>query len=109
MVSHDQRELVTMTNQEVAEAFARQKSGRSEHMRTDGISLWSYETEVARWLVNGEVVWATTLKYSVSTSTHINRALRALPFKDGVIRCESVRQADDQVAAAAEDRAYGHY
>jgi len=59
---------VTLANAEVVERFVLHQEGKGKHLRSDGETLWSYRTPIARWTPIGlvcDVSW-----YSMTTATH---------------------------------------
>ncbi len=69
-----------MKNVEIAKSWSCGRSASNKHMRTDGVSLWSYNLIIAT-VRNGErVVFDYTSRgghfYSVTTSKHVGLAAR---------------------------------
>ena len=59
----------------VLEAFGNRKSANGDSKRTcstDGTSIFSYSTEIARFIENGRKVWLNTKSYSRTTNTQQN-------------------------------------
>ena len=68
-----------MTNEKVAEQWMKGNHGKSLHMATDGLSLFSYEMKIGQTLVNGEKQGLNVQSpyfYSQTTSKHV-----------GLVRC----------------------
>jgi transcription initiation factor IIE alpha subunit len=57
-----------LTNAEVVERFVLHQEGKGKHLRSDGETLWSYRTPIARWTPIGlvcDVSW-----FSMTTAIH---------------------------------------
>lgn len=69
-----------MTNHNVAEAFANGKAAATEHLFTDGTTIFSYGTHfpIAK-RKNGKLYWNKS-RYSMTTSQHQGIVARALGF-----------------------------
>lgn len=69
-----------MKNREVAAAWYNGRSASTKHLRTDGISLWSYNLIIATVKNGNRVVFDYTSRgghfYSVTTSKHVGLAAR---------------------------------
>lgn len=73
------------TNEQVAQAWVNGETARSASMRTDGQTLWSYQTEIA-WLDREHgIAYLTPERYSTTTSTKhmpaVGRAVREVGFR----------------------------
>ena len=75
------------SNSQVVEAFRKQEVAQTQHLSSDGVSLWSYDWwEVARW-VDGQIVCRWGKSYSLTTTKHgglLNGSIFA--------KCETPRQ-----------------
>jgi hypothetical protein len=60
-----------MTNNKVCEAWIEGKKAKSNTMRTDGISLFSYQMKIGQTLTNG---LKQPYFYSMTTSKHVGIA-----------------------------------
>lgn len=59
------------SNSQVVRAFLKQQSAKTQHLHSDGGSLWSYGWwEMARW-VDGELIVRKGCAYSPSTGQHM--------------------------------------
>lgn len=67
-----------MNNNDVARNFTRGLKGSSGSMMSDGTTLYSYNTAIAKRMPNGEIVINNT-KYSKTTSTHVSLLKRNIP------------------------------
>lgn len=67
---------MTSTNLDVAKSFVSGKSLKNKSMSTDGTTLYSYRTAIAKRMKNGEIV-VNTSKYSRTTSSKHMPALRS--------------------------------
>jgi hypothetical protein len=59
---------MALANAEVVERFVLHQEGKGKHLRSDGETLWSYRTPIARWTPIGlvcDVSW-----YSMTTAIH---------------------------------------
>lgn len=65
-----------MNNQMVAHAWAHGNTAKGSNYHTDGIMLTSYYTPIATKI--DDIIYITSLSYSVSTSKHINYARNAV-------------------------------
>jgi hypothetical protein len=65
-----------LTNFQVAQRFVQGRAGKSKSMSTDGTTLYSYSTGIAKRMRNGEIVVNTT-KYSRTTGSKHYPALRS--------------------------------
>jgi hypothetical protein len=74
---------MTLTNKQVAQRFLQGKTAHNRSMSTDGKTLYSYQTGIAKRFKNGEVVVNTT-RYSATTSGKHHPALRSALASEGV-------------------------
>tara|TARA_R110000824_G_scaffold400078_1_gene606807 strand:- start:331 stop:609 length:279 start_codon:yes stop_codon:yes gene_type:complete len=68
-----------MTNNKVCKAWVEGKKAKSNTMRTDGISLFSYKMKIGQTLTNGKKEVLNVRKpyfYSMTTSNHVGIALQ---------------------------------
>jgi len=79
------------TNENVVKAMMNQRSARSGRLTTNGVSLYSYNLEIARWIGAELIVFdytATGNAYrSQTTSQHVGIIKRAVP-KNNVMLVE---------------------
>ena len=79
------------SNENVVNAMTNQRSARAGNLTTNGISLYSYNLEIARWIGDELIVFdytATGNAYrSQTTSQHVCMAKRAVP-KNNVMLVE---------------------
>lgn len=83
------------TNQEVADAWAMGCRAESNHMFTDGETIYSYgyHFPIAK-KVNGHVLFNHT-RYSVTTSKHQSHVRRAMRYSN-VIPCRAISANDNE-------------
>ena len=79
------------TNENVVNAMMNQRSARAGNLSTNGVSLYSYNLEIARWMGAELIVFdytATGNAYrSMTTSQHVGIIKRAVP-KNNVMLVE---------------------
>ena len=79
------------SNENVVNAMMNQRSARAGNLSTNGVSLYSYNLEIARWIGAELIVFdytATGNAYrSMTTSQHVGLAKRVVP-KNNVMLVE---------------------
>lgn len=80
-----------MNNEMVAHAWAHGREGKGSIFRTDGVTLWSYYTEIAT-VLDG-VIYLSADNMSQTTSRHILYAQRAVGYNTPVFRTTAFRRS----------------
>ena len=93
------------TNAGVAAAWARQDAASTQHLRTDGIDLYSYALRIGTTLPNGRKIigefTAADEFHSMTTSSHVGTARR---FADEVVEVDVLKAQPTAYEARAERR-----
>ena len=103
---------MTLANAEVVERFVLHQEGKGKHLRSDGETLWSYRTPIARWTSLGlvsDVSW-----FSMTTAIHQSLLWNLCkwdfyPWDDlrGDVPLEEMARAEG-VAVASKKAGSGH-
>lgn len=72
-----------VNNYDVARAFVSGRRASGSNFMTDGTTLYSYNTAIAKRMPNGEIIINNT-KYSRTTSKHLGYLKRSIPAGSNV-------------------------